>query len=77
MESAMYKNAGEEQRTKGQHKYTVYILYTVAAPGFWFEGETSEKISYMNFFQVLYCNDVANISVREGTFSKNLLIKDF
>ena len=42
MGSATYKNGG---RHKWQHKYTVYtrILYTGAAPGFWFEGETSKK----------------------------------
>ena len=26
-------------------------------------GETSEKISYMNSFQVLYCNGISKISV--------------
>ena len=41
-------------------------------------GGTSDKISYMNSTQVLYCKGVAKISVRGGgTFSKNGLIKDF
>ena len=39
-------------------------------------GRTSKKISYIISSQVLYCNGVAKISVG-GTFSKNLLIKDF
>ena len=47
---------------KWQNKYTVYILYTGAAPEFWLGG-TSEKISYMNSFQVLFCNGVSKISV--------------
>ena len=29
-------------------------------------GETSDKISYMNLTQALYCNGVAKISVRKG-----------
>ena len=51
--------------------YTVYILYTGATPGFWFEGETSEKISYMTSFKVLYCND---ISVRGGGHSAQIYL---
>ena len=36
---------------------------------------TSDKISYMNSSEVLYCNGVVKISVG-GTFSKNVLIKE-
>ena len=48
-------------------KYTVYVhirMNTGAAAVFWFEKGTSEKNSYMNSSQVLYCNGVAKISVR-------------
>ena len=31
-------------------------------------GETSNKISYMNSSQVLYCNYIAKISVRGGGY---------
>ena len=52
------------------------------------EGGTSDKISYMNSSQVLYCNDVAKISVLKRhsarmysskTFDKNFekFIKQF
>ena len=66
MGSATYKNLwGWAQVTTD--KYTVYtVLYTGAAPGFWFEGGTSKTISYMNSSQVLYCNGVSKISVRGG-----------
>ena len=74
MGSATYKNLGGGQVTTD--KYTVYILYTGAATGFWFEMGTSDKISYMNSSQVLYCNGVAKISVRGGTLGTNVLIKD-
>ena len=40
-------------------------------------GGISEKISYMNSSQVLYCNGVAKISVRGGTFSTMYSSKTF
>ena len=44
--------------------YFIYVYLTVAALRFWFGGGgTSDKISYMNSSQVLYCNGVAKISV--------------
>ena len=49
------------------------------APGFWFGG-TSDKISYMNSSQVLYCNGVAKISVRVDIQQKcthQRLLKNF
>ena len=44
-------------------KFKNYVYLTRAAPKFWFwgEGGTSNKISYMNSYQVLYCNGVAKI----------------
>ena len=65
---------------KWQHKYTLYeyILYTGAAPEFWFGGvETSEK----NLMHEFLSNPVLQWRLQdfgwEKTFSTNLLIKDF
>ena len=44
------------------HDFFIYVYLTGSAPGFWFGG-TSDKSSYMNSSQVLYCNGVAKISV--------------
>ena len=49
------------------------------APGFWFGG-TSDKISYMNSSQVLYCNGLAKILALEGHSAKmysSILLKFF
>ena len=61
--------------------YINQIIYICsgAAPGFWFGG-TSDKISYMNSFQVLCCNDVVKISVRGDIQQKcthQRLLKNF
>ena len=46
------------------HVYFLYVYLTVAAPRFGLGGGgTSDKISYMNSSQVLYCNGVPKISV--------------
>ena len=42
MGSATYKNWGGGAQVTID-KYTVYILYTEAAPGFWFEGVHRKK----------------------------------
>ena len=44
---------------------------------FWFRGGTSDKISYMNSSQVLYCNGVAKISVLGGHSAKMYSSKNF
>ena len=41
-----------------------FTVVPVATQEFWFEGGTSDKISYMNSIQFLYCNGIAKISVR-------------
>ena len=59
MGSATYKNWGGGT---SDNINIQYILYTGEAPEFWLGG-TSVKTSYMNSFQVLYCNGVSKISV--------------
>ena len=47
-------------------EYTVYNVYTVYRGGAKIlvrGGNIGKKISYMNSFQVLYCNGVAKISI--------------
>ena len=60
------------------------MYYTGASPGFWFGGEgTSDKISYMNSPQVLYCTIIQCTPVMlpefpvGDTFNKDFLNKDF
>ena len=61
---------------KWQHKYTVYILYTGAAPEFWFGGNIRQ-----NFICEFLSSPVMQWRLQdfgwEKTFSTNLLIKDF
>ena len=56
--------------------YNVHF-YQQRLKNFSSSGGTSNKMSYMNSTQVLYCNGIAKILVRGKTFSKNVLIKDF
>ena len=77
MGSATYKNlGGTSDNINIQYIYIYIYIYTVYRGGarILVQGGNIGKISYMNSFQVLYCND---ISVGGGTFSTNLLIKDF
>ena len=74
MGSATYKNWGGGGGWGAQvttDKYTVYTAYRGGAR-ILVRGETSEKISYMNSSQVLYCNGVAKISVRGGGHSTQM-----
>ena len=49
----------------------------MAPPGFWLGVGTSDKISYMNSNQVLFCNGVAKISVRVVYSAKMYSLKTF
>ena len=58
---------GREKHANGKFKHLGVGKHvpSVAAPGFRFGGGSSDRISYMNSSQVLYCNGVAKISVGE------------
>ena len=73
MGSSTYKNWGTQVTTD---KYTVYTVYKGDAR-ILVRGGTSNKISYMNFSQVLYCNGVAKISVRGDIQQKCTYQKNF
>ena len=55
----------------------IYILYTRAAPEFWFEGETSKKNFKHEFHSSPVLQQPRQNFCSRGTFSKYLLIKDF
>ena len=62
------------------HVYFIYsyVYLTGATPGFGSRGgETSDKISYMNSSQALYCNGVAKISVLGGHSARMYSSKTF
>ena len=63
MGSATYKNLGGGHKWQLINIQYIPVLYTGAAPEFWFEEETSKIILYINFSQVLYCNGVSKTSV--------------
>ena len=61
---------------KWQHKYTLYILYTGAAPEFWWGGDIRK-----NFIHEFLSSPVLQWRLQnfgwKKTFSRNILIKDF
>ena len=59
MGSATYKNGGH----KWQHKYTVYILYTGAAPEFWLGGHQKTFHTWIPFKS---CTAMASPKFRLG-----------
>ena len=76
MGSATYKNGGGAQVTTD--KYTVYtVLYTRAAPGFWFEGEHRKNFIHEFLSSPVLQWRVQNFGWGGGTISTNVLIKDF
>ena len=86
MGSATYKNwGGGTSDNINLQFYSIYTVYYYTVLQYIYRGGarilvwggTSEKISYMNFFQVLYCNGVSKISVGRKHSAQIYLSKTF